>query len=69
MFTVIAGFIASEVLLMKQIGLGVGLAVLIDASVIRLFYLPSFMALMGEWNWVHPPSQIKLLIDKFGCSH
>jgi RND superfamily putative drug exporter len=39
---------------MKQMGVGLGLAVLIDATVIRGVLLPSAMKLLGDWNWYMP---------------
>jgi uncharacterized membrane protein YdfJ with MMPL/SSD domain len=39
---------------MKQMGVGLGLAVLIDATLIRGVLLPSAMKLLGEWNWYMP---------------
>ncbi|MEU8124185.1 MMPL family transporter [Spirillospora sp. NPDC049024] len=35
----------------KQLGVGLAAAILIDAVVIRVFVLPSLMALLGPWNW------------------
>ena len=39
---------------MKQFGLGLGVAVLIDATVIRSVLLPASMKLLGDWNWYLP---------------
>ena len=39
---------------MKQFGLGLGVAVLIDATVIRSVLLPATMKVLGEWNWYLP---------------
>ncbi|KPJ49298.1 MAG: hypothetical protein AMJ38_03615 [Dehalococcoidia bacterium DG_22] len=39
---------------MKQFGLGLGVAVLIDATVIRSILLPPSMKLLGDWNWYLP---------------
>ena len=38
----------------QQFGLGLGLAVLIDATIIRSVLLPATMKLLGEWNWYLP---------------
>jgi uncharacterized membrane protein YdfJ with MMPL/SSD domain len=38
----------------KQMGVGLALAILIDATVIRAVLLPSTMKLLGEWNWYLP---------------
>jgi uncharacterized membrane protein YdfJ with MMPL/SSD domain len=39
---------------MKQMGVGLAVAVLIDATVIRAVLLPAAMKLLGEWNWYLP---------------
>jgi uncharacterized membrane protein YdfJ with MMPL/SSD domain len=38
----------------KQAGVGLGVAVLIDATIIRAVLLPASMKLLGEWNWYLP---------------
>ena len=43
-----------RMIMMKQMGVGLGLAVLIDATVIRGVLLPASMKLLGEWNWYLP---------------
>lgn len=47
----VGAFATSKVILVKEIGLGIALAVLIDASVVRVLLVPSLMALLGRWNW------------------
>ncbi len=44
-------FATSRVLPLRQFGLGLGIAVLIDATVIRVVLLPATMKLLGEWKW------------------
>jgi len=39
---------------MKQIGFGLGVAILIDATLIRAILLPASMKLLGDWNWYLP---------------
>ena len=39
---------------MKQMGVGLAVAVLLDATVVRVVLLPSVMALLGERNWYFP---------------
>jgi uncharacterized membrane protein YdfJ with MMPL/SSD domain len=43
-----------NILMMKQMGVGLGIAVLIDATIIRGVLLPAAMKLLGEWNWWMP---------------
>jgi uncharacterized membrane protein YdfJ with MMPL/SSD domain len=38
----------------KQLGVGLAVAVLIDATIVRAVLLPSAMKLLGEWNWYLP---------------
>ena len=39
---------------LKQAGVGLATAVLIDATIVRAVLLPSSMKLLGEWNWYLP---------------
>ena len=50
----IGAFATSELVFIKELGLGSALAVLIDASIIRALLVPSLMALLGKWNWWAP---------------
>jgi RND superfamily putative drug exporter len=43
----------------KQICIGIASAILIDATIVRLFLVPSFMMLMGHWNWWNPFKNLK----------
>jgi len=50
----VGSFATSDVLIVKEIGLGVALAVAIDATLVRALLVPSLMALLGDWNWWAP---------------
>jgi uncharacterized membrane protein YdfJ with MMPL/SSD domain len=50
----IGAFVSSEMIFIKQLGLGTALAVLIDATIVRALLVPSLMKLLGEWNWWAP---------------
>ena len=50
----IGAFVTSNLVFIKELGLGIALAVLIDAFVIRGLLVPSLMALLGKWNWWAP---------------
>jgi uncharacterized membrane protein YdfJ with MMPL/SSD domain len=50
----IGAFTTSKLIFIKELGLGTALAVLIDASVIRAFLVPSLMGILDEWNWWAP---------------
>jgi uncharacterized membrane protein YdfJ with MMPL/SSD domain len=54
MVLVFGAFAVSGIMVMKQIGLGLGVAILIDATLIRAILLPASMKLLGEWNWYLP---------------
>ena len=44
----------SEVVFLKQLGIGAACAVLLDAWIVRGLLVPALMALLGEWNWWSP---------------
>jgi RND superfamily putative drug exporter len=50
----IGAFAVSEIVFIKELGVGAALAVLIDASIIRALLVPSLMALLGSLNWWAP---------------
>ena len=47
-------FVTSEIIVLKVLGLGTALAVLIDATIIRALLVPSLMQLLGGWSWWAP---------------
>jgi putative drug exporter of the RND superfamily len=51
---VFAGFAAGEVLAVKQLGVGLAIAVVVDATLVRMLLVPAVMSLLGEWNWWAP---------------
>ncbi|MCV7170047.1 MMPL family transporter [Mycobacterium manitobense] len=55
-----AGLIASQVAMLRFFGLGLTVAVLVDATVIRSVLLPSVMVLLGRWNWWAPAPLARL---------
>jgi RND superfamily putative drug exporter len=68
MFAVAIGaFATSQIIFIKQNGIGTALAVLIDASIIRALLVPSLMELLGRWNW-WAPGPLRRLHDRFGIS-
>jgi uncharacterized membrane protein YdfJ with MMPL/SSD domain len=54
MVAVFAIFAGLRLIDLKQLGVGLAIAVLLDATVIRGVLLPAAMALLGEWNWYLP---------------
>jgi len=56
MIAVFAIFATLSALEFKQFGVGLAVAVLIDATIIRGVLLPAAMRLLGDWNWYLPRS-------------
>ncbi|MGN4123876.1 MMPL family transporter [Lysinibacillus sphaericus] len=54
MIVITGAFAFTDVMPVKQIGVGIALAVAIDATIIRLMLVPSLMKLFGDWNWWLP---------------
>ncbi|MFC7366216.1 MULTISPECIES: MMPL family transporter [Bhargavaea] len=54
MIVLTGAFAFTEVMPVKQIGVGIAIAVAIDATIIRLLLVPSLMKLFGKWNWWMP---------------
>jgi RND superfamily putative drug exporter len=54
MICVFLSFVMNPTPVVKQMGLGLAVAVLIDATVVRLVLVPSVMELLGERNWWFP---------------
>jgi RND superfamily putative drug exporter len=61
----IGAFATSQIIFIKELGLGTAVAVLIDATVVRALLVPSLMALLGEWNW-WAPDPLRRLHQRFG---
>jgi RND superfamily putative drug exporter len=57
---VFLGFAVSELLTIKEVGLGMAIAIALDATVMRTLLVPATMKLMGHWNWWAPPSLRRL---------
>lgn len=51
---VTSSFVSADVVLVKALGLGIALAVLLDATIVRGLLAPAAMRLMGVWNWWLP---------------
>jgi RND superfamily putative drug exporter len=64
---VFLAFGVSTVFFMKQIAVGAAVGVLLDATVVRAFLVPSLMRLLGRWNW-WAPKPLRRLQERFGFS-
>jgi uncharacterized membrane protein YdfJ with MMPL/SSD domain len=51
---VFIGFAAGELVMFQQMGFGVAVALLIDATIVRSILVPAAMTLLGQWNWYLP---------------
>ncbi|MFF2622679.1 MMPL family transporter [Oerskovia jenensis] len=51
---VFAGFALGDLVAMKEIGVGMAVAVLLDVTIVRGLLLPASMSLLGRWNWWFP---------------
>ena len=54
MVAVFAGFAAGRLVSFQQLGFGLAIAVLLDATVVRSILVPASMKLLGDWNWYFP---------------
>jgi RND superfamily putative drug exporter len=55
-----SGFVAGRVPGLQQLGLGLALAVLLDATVVRMLLVPSLLAVLGRWSWWLPDGLARL---------
>ena len=54
MVAVFAGFASGDLVMFQQMGFGLAVAVLLDATIVRTLVVPSAMSLLGRWNWYLP---------------
>ena len=55
-----AALIAAEVSFMRMFGVGLTLAILVDATLVRMVLVPAFMHVLGGWNWWAPTPLVRL---------
>jgi RND superfamily putative drug exporter len=68
MVVVFSAFALAESITIKSIGVGMALAVFIDATIVRVMLVPAAMRLMGRWNW-WAPGPLGRLADRLGFGH
>jgi RND superfamily putative drug exporter len=61
MVVAIGCFVTAQIIFIKQLGFGVAVAVLIDATIVRALLVPALMRLLGDWNWWVPRPIARLL--------
>ncbi|WP_319637676.1 MMPL family transporter [Pengzhenrongella sicca] len=65
---VFTGFVFGKLLVIKEVGFSLAVAVLIDATLVRLLLVPATMTLLGKWNW-WSPTFLTRLYEKLAISH
>ncbi len=67
MVIVFSGFAAGDLLIMKQMGVALVLAITIDATLVRMLLVPATMAVLGRANW-WAPAPLRRLHERFGIT-
>ncbi|MFP5359966.1 MAG: MMPL family transporter, partial [Actinomycetes bacterium] len=65
---VFLGFAMGDLLMIKEVGVGLAFAVVLDATVVRLLLVPATMTLLGDWNW-WAPGPLRRLHQRIGLTH
>jgi len=68
MAAVFFGFGSARAVMIKEMGIGMGIAVVMDATVVRALLVPATMRLLGRWNW-WAPGPLKRLYRRTGFAH
>ena len=68
MLIVFAAFIPGSVVANKTIGLGLAVAVLLDATIVRLVLVPAVMVMAGRWNW-WLPAPLRKIMPRVSLDH
>src|SRR6202040_1553713 len=56
-----SGFVAGRIVGLQEFGLGLAVAIFVDATIVRCLLVPSMMAILGRWNWWLPSPVAKLV--------
>jgi RND superfamily putative drug exporter len=65
---VFLGFVTGQLLVIKQTGVALAVAVAVDATLVRMLLVPATMTLIGEWNW-WAPRPLARVYRRFGVRH
>ncbi|ROS30707.1 MMPL family transporter [Cellulomonas sp. PhB150] len=65
---VFAGFVAGQLLVIKEVGFALAVAVLIDATIVRLLLVPATMTILGSANW-WSPAWMTRIYDRLAITH
>jgi len=52
--TVFIGFAQGDLVMFQQMGFGIAIALVLDATIVRSVVVPAAMVLLGDWNWYLP---------------
>ncbi len=55
-----SGFVAGRIVGLQEFGLGLAVAIFVDATIVRSLLVPSMMAILGRWNWWLPAPAARL---------
>jgi trehalose monomycolate/heme transporter len=67
MAVVFSAFGTSKIIFIQEIGIGLAIAVIIDATLVRMLLVPATMRLLGKWNW-WAPAPLRAVWRKVGLS-
>jgi RND superfamily putative drug exporter len=62
---VLVGFASARILFVKQLGVVMAIAVLLDATIVRALLVPATLRLIGRWNW-WSPSFLRRFLERLG---
>ena len=68
MVSVFSAFVLADEVTIKSVGIGMAIAVAIDASIVRVTLVPAVMRLLGPWNW-WAPGPLGRIAERVGFSH
>jgi RND superfamily putative drug exporter len=61
MVAAFSGFVAGRIVGLQEFGLGLAVAIFVDATIVRTILVPSLMAVLGRWNWWLPAGAARLV--------
>ena len=64
---VLGAFGSSKIIFIQEIGIGLAIAVIMDATLVRMLLVPATMRLLGQWNW-WAPAPLRVLWRRVGLS-
>ena len=67
MAVVFGAFATSQIIFIQEIGIGLAIAVIIDATLVRMLLVPATMRILGKWNW-WAPAPLRAVWQRIGLS-